>query len=81
MRQHPEEVSVAVRDSGPGVAPEPATEVFAHGFTEHGGRRGLGPAMTRRSRTGRGGSAGVHNDAGAVCTARLPVGPGPRSTP
>lgn len=74
-------VSVVVRDSGPGVAPELATEVFAHGFTtkaaEHGGQRGLGLALTRQACRRRGGSVEVHNAGGAVFTAVLPVQPVP----
>jgi two-component system CitB family sensor kinase len=70
-------VSVVVRDSGPGVAPEIATEVFTHGFTtkaaEHGGRRGLGLAVTRQTCIRRGGTVEVHNSKGAVFTAVLPV--------
>ena len=70
-------VSVVVRDSGPGVAPEIATEVFTHGFTtkaaEHGGRRGLGLALTRQTCRRRGGSVSVHNADGAVFTAVLPL--------
>ncbi|PXY31434.1 sensor histidine kinase [Prauserella muralis] len=72
-----EAVSVVVRDSGPGVAPEIATEVFTHGFTtkaaEHGGARGLGLALTRQICRRRGGSVDVHNADGAVFTAVLPV--------
>ncbi|AXB46501.1 sensor histidine kinase [Amycolatopsis albispora] len=67
IRQDSERVEVVVRDSGPGVAPEIATEVFAHGFTtkaaEHGGQRGLGLALTRQTCIRRGGSVEVHNAA------------------
>ncbi|WP_026360600.1 sensor histidine kinase [Amycolatopsis nigrescens] len=83
VRHHPDEVSVVVRDSGPGVAPEIATEVFAHGFTtkaaEHGGQRGLGLALTRQTCKRRGGSVEVHSftggteRSGAEFTARLPI--------
>jgi two-component system, CitB family, sensor kinase len=72
------EVRVVVRDSGPGVAPELAQEVFRRGFTtkaaEHGGQRGIGLALTRRACLRRGGSVAVHNEGGAVFTARLPLG-------
>jgi len=77
IRRGDDEVSVVVRDSGPGVAPEIATEVFRHGFTtkaaEHGGARGLGLALTRQTCLRRGGRVGVHNAGGAVFTAVLPV--------
>ncbi|MEO6083381.1 MAG: sensor histidine kinase [Umezawaea sp.] len=69
------DVVVEVRDSGPGVAPEIAEEVFNNGFTTKAaeqGQRGLGLALTRQACLRRGGSVRVHNDAGAVFTARLP---------
>lgn len=79
IRQRDNVVSVVVRDSGPGVAPEIATEVFQHGFTtkaaEHGGQRGLGLALTRQTCIRRGGSVEVHNSGGAVFTATLPIHP------
>ncbi len=77
IRQDAGAVSVVVRDSGPGVALEIATEVFTHGFTtkaaEHGGQRGLGLALTRQTCLRRGGSVAVHNADGAVFTAVLPT--------
>ncbi|PRY32720.1 sensor histidine kinase [Umezawaea tangerina] len=69
------EVLVVVRDSGPGVAPEIAEEVFKNGFTTKAaeqGQRGLGLALTRQTCLRRGGAVRVHNDEGAVFTARLP---------
>lgn len=77
------EVTVVVRDSGPGVAPEIVTEVFGHGFTTKAasdGERGLGLALTRRTCHRRGGSVSVHNADGAVFTARLPTSPTPEPT-
>lgn len=72
-------VNVEVRDSGPGIAPEIAEEVFRHGFTtkaaEHDGQRGLGLALTRQTCVRRGGSVAVRNDDGAVFTATLPMDP------
>ncbi|GAA1543859.1 ATP-binding protein [Actinomadura kijaniata] len=68
-------VVVVVRDSGPGVAPEIATEVFRRGFTTKAaeqGRRGLGLALTRQICVRRGGSVDVRNDSGAEFTAVLP---------
>jgi two-component system, CitB family, sensor kinase len=79
LRQADTEVHVVVRDSGPGVAPELAREVFRHGFTtkaaEEGGQRGLGLAITRQACVRRGGSVSVHNAEGAVFTATLPIVP------
>jgi two-component system CitB family sensor kinase len=69
-------VRVMVRDSGPGVAPELAEEVFEHGFTTKAaadGRRGIGLALIRMVCTRRGGQVRVRNDDGAVFTAELPV--------
>ena len=69
-----DEVLVVVTDSGPGVAPDIAEEVFRHGFTtkaaEEGGQRGLGLALTRQTCLRRRGSVEVR---GAVFTARLGV--------
>jgi sensor histidine kinase regulating citrate/malate metabolism len=76
VRSAPDEVVVVVRDSGPGVAAGLAEEVFRHGFTTKAaeqGRRGLGLALTRQTCLRRGGSVRVHNEDGAVFTARLPV--------
>jgi two-component system, CitB family, sensor kinase len=69
-------VRVVVRDSGPGVAPELAEEVFEHGFTTKAaadGQRGIGLALIRMVCARRGGQVRVHNDDGAVFTAELPV--------
>jgi sensor histidine kinase regulating citrate/malate metabolism len=69
-----DEVLVVVTDSGPGVAPDIAEEIFRHGFTtkaaEEGGQHGLGLALTRQTCRRRGGSVEV---TGAVFTARLGV--------
>lgn len=69
-------VLVEVCDSGPGVAPDLADEVFRHGFTtkvaQSGGARGLGLALTRQACVRRGGWVRVRNDNGAVFTALLP---------
>ena len=72
--RHDDEVTVVVRDSGPGVAPEIVEEVFRHGFTTkaaRGGERGLGLALTRQICRRRGGWVQVRNERGAVFTARL----------
>jgi two-component system CitB family sensor kinase len=69
-------VRVMVRDSGPGVAPELAEEVFEHGFTTKAadnGQRGIGLALIRMVCARRGGTVSVRNDHGAVFTAELPV--------
>jgi two-component system, CitB family, sensor kinase len=76
------QVRVVVRDSGPGVAPELAEEVFEHGFTTKAaadGQRGIGLALIRMVCARRGGQVRVHNDDGAVFTAELPVSAGASS--
>lgn len=68
------DITVMVRDCGPGVAPELAHEVFRHGFTtKDADGRGLGLALTRLVCRRRGGDITVRNDGGAVFTARLPT--------
>jgi len=78
LRQDAASVEIVVRDSGPGVAPELAQEVFAHGFTTKaaaGGERGIGLAMTRLVCRRRGGEVAVTNteDGGAAFIARMSV--------
>jgi two-component system CitB family sensor kinase len=81
LRQDASSVEIVVRDSGPGVAPELAQEVFAHGYTTkaaEGGERGIGLALTRLVCRRRGGEVAVTNtDDGAVFTARMSLGPVP----
>ncbi|MCX5554818.1 ATP-binding protein [Streptomyces sp. NBC_00038] len=78
LRQDASSVEIVVRDSGPGVAPELAHEVFSHGFTTkaaQGGDRGIGLALTRLVCKRRGGEVSVANThAGAMFTARMSVG-------
>ncbi|MBB1255673.1 ATP-binding protein [Streptomyces alkaliterrae] len=73
MSERKREVRVRVRDSGPGVAPELAEEVFRHGFTTKAAardsQRGLGLAITRLVCTRRGGDVSAD---GAAFTAVLP---------
>ena len=77
LRQDASSVEIVVRDSGPGVAPGLAQEVFAHGFTTKaaaGGERGIGLAMTRLVCRRRGGEVAVTNtEDGAVFVARMSV--------
>ncbi|PRX49386.1 sensor histidine kinase regulating citrate/malate metabolism [Prauserella shujinwangii] len=78
LRQDATTVEIVVQDSGPGVAPELAQEVFSHGFTTkaaQAGERGIGLALTRRVCKRRGGEIAVTNtDDGAMFTARMTVG-------
>lgn len=85
LRQDASSVEIVVRDSGPGVAPELAQEVFSHGFTTkaaQGGDRGIGLALTRLVCKRRGGEVSVANtEAGAMFSARMSVGrPADRAT-
>nr|AEG64692.1 two component system histidine kinase [Streptomyces viridochromogenes] len=85
LRQDASSVEIVVRDSGPGVAPELAQEVFSHGFTTkaaQGGDRGIGLALTRLVCKRRGGEVSVANTrSGAMFTARMSVGrPAERAT-
>ncbi|GAA5041765.1 ATP-binding protein [Thermocatellispora tengchongensis] len=82
VRTDAEGLHVRVRDSGPGITPELAEEVFRDGFTTkaaQAGRRGLGLALTRQACRRRGGWVRVDNpgagEGGAVFTALLPVAP------
>jgi sensor histidine kinase regulating citrate/malate metabolism len=77
LRQDASSVEIVVRDSGPGVAPELAREVFAHGFTTKAaqeGERGIGLALTRLVCERHGGEVSVTNTPdGAMFTARMTV--------
>ncbi|HWS37573.1 MAG TPA: ATP-binding protein [Actinoplanes sp.] len=74
LRQDRSTVEIMVSDSGPGVAPSLAHEVFAHGYTTKAaeqGERGIGLALTRLVCTRHGGEVAV---AGSMFTARLSLG-------
>ncbi|MEU9185545.1 ATP-binding protein [Streptomyces sp. NPDC048484] len=77
LRQDASSVEIVVRDSGPGVAPELAREVFSHGFTTKAaqeGERGIGLALTRLVCERHGGEISVTNTSdGAMFTARMTV--------
>jgi sensor histidine kinase regulating citrate/malate metabolism len=67
---------VQVADSGPGVPAERVDEIFDRGFStkpSDASGRGVGLALVQVVCERRGGSVSVHNDDGAVFTARLPV--------
>jgi sensor histidine kinase regulating citrate/malate metabolism len=71
------DVVVTVRDSGPGVSPEVAADVFRRGFSTKvaafDGQRGIGLALVRLLCVRRGGDVRLANDGGAVFIARLPA--------
>ncbi|TCO45011.1 sensor histidine kinase regulating citrate/malate metabolism [Kribbella antiqua] len=69
-------VRIQVRDSGPGVDSAMQHRVFAHGFStknSESGDHGIGLALVRVICRKRGGDVTVHNDAGAVFVATLPM--------
>jgi len=71
---------VQVADSGPGVPADRVDEIFRRGFSTKPGDasgRGVGLALVQIVCERRGGSVSVHNDDGAVFTARLPHDRGP----
>jgi two-component system CitB family sensor kinase len=76
IRTDDEGVLVRVHDSGPGVDPEVAGEIFRDGFTTKvatgTGRRGLGLALVSQAVHRRGGRVSVENEGGAVFTVFLP---------
>ncbi|MGW6751879.1 ATP-binding protein [Streptomyces sp. NPDC055006] len=78
LRQDASSVEVVVRDSGPGLPPEVAREVFAHGFTTKAaqeGERGIGLALTKLVCERHSGEISVATTAdGAMFTAHMPLG-------
>jgi sensor histidine kinase regulating citrate/malate metabolism len=73
-----EAVLVQVADSGPGVPAD--AEIFRRGYTTKPGDasgRGVGLALVQLVCERRSGTVSVHNDEGAVFTARLPRHRGP----
>jgi sensor histidine kinase regulating citrate/malate metabolism len=80
IRHDAASVEIRVSDSGPGVSPEVAAEVFTHGFTTKAataGERGIGLALTRLVCQRRGGEVQVASaeEGGAMFTARLGIAP------
>jgi two-component system CitB family sensor kinase len=80
IRQDTASVEISVSDSGPGVPPEVAQEVFVHGFTTKAataGERGIGLALTRLVCQSRGGEVRVAStpEGGATFVAELGISP------
>jgi sensor histidine kinase regulating citrate/malate metabolism len=80
VREDDAEVIVTVSDSGPGVSPKLAADVFRHGFSTKtagtDGQRGIGLSLVRLVCERRGGEVRLAGDGGAVFVARLPIGAG-----
>ncbi|MFF9792533.1 sensor histidine kinase [Streptomyces bacillaris] len=65
-----------VSDTGAGIGPEEADEVFRRGWSTHGAGRGLGLALVRQAAHRNGGSVELDRapEGGARFTVRLPLG-------
>jgi two-component system, CitB family, sensor kinase len=76
IRDEREGIHLQVHDSGPGIDPAVADEIFEDGFTTKAGngsgRRGLGLALVRQSVRRRGGTVEVENVMGAMFRVFLP---------
>ena len=73
-----DDVLLQVADTGPGVPPDAADEIFRRGYSTKPGDasgRGVGLALVQLVAERRDGSVSVHNDGGAVFTVRLPQAP------
>jgi len=72
-----DEVTVEVRDDGPGIPDEALARIFETGWSTKAGdavgRRGLSLALVGATAERLGGSVEAHNDGGAVFTVRVPV--------
>ncbi len=71
LTEGPEGVGVRVRDSGPGISPTHANEIWREGFTTKRGiaHHGLGLALVRHLTEGRGGWVRVTSDGSTEFTA------------
>jgi len=76
IRDEPDGTYIRVHDSGPGIDPAVADEIFEDGFTTKVARgttrRGLGLALVRQAVRRRGGSVEVENEEGALFRVFLP---------
>ncbi|MFD4339909.1 ATP-binding protein [Streptomyces anulatus] len=69
------ELLLRVADTGAGIGPEEADEVFRRGWSTHGAGRGLGLALVRQAAYRNGGTVELDRgpDGGARFTVRLPL--------
>lgn len=72
VRERAAGIYIRVRDSGPGIDPARAAEIFEEGKTSKPGHYGVGLALVDQIARKRGGWVRATNDAGAVFTASLP---------
>ncbi|MFE9012484.1 sensor histidine kinase [Streptomyces cyaneofuscatus] len=70
------ELLLRVSDTGAGIGPEEADEVFRRGWSTHGAGRGLGLALVRQAAHRNGGAVELDRapEGGARFTVRLPLG-------
>lgn len=70
------ELLLRVSDTGAGIGPEEADEVFRRGWSTHGAGRGLGLALVRQAAHRNGGNVELDRapEGGARFTVRLPLG-------
>lgn len=73
------ELLLRVADTGAGVDPDVAAEVFHRGWSTHGAGRGLGLALVQQAVHRAGGTVALSGgpDGGAEFTVRLPLAPSP----
>jgi len=67
----PQGIEIAVRDTGPGIAPDDLPRIFAAGFSTRAGSSGLGLAVCRRILEQHGGSIAVESRPGRGANFRL----------
>ncbi|MFB7667052.1 ATP-binding protein [Kitasatospora sp. NPDC056138] len=67
------ELLLRISDTGPGIDPQAATEVFRRGWSTKSGGRGLGLALVAQTARRNGGTVEVGRERGAVLTVRLPL--------
>jgi two-component system CitB family sensor kinase len=81
-----DELVLQVHDSGPGIDPLLAGEIFRDGYTtkvanDGATQRGLGLALVSQAVRRRGGRIAVENEGGALFTVTVPLRPRPRPEP
>lgn len=76
-----DEVLLRVADTGAGIDPADAAEVFDRGWSTHGTGRGIGLALVRQAVRRNGGTVELDHgpEGGARFTVRLPLTPGARA--
>lgn len=76
------ELLLRVADTGPGIDPDDAAEVFDRGWSTHGAGRGIGLALVQQAVHRNAGTVALDRgpDGGARFTVRLPLAGGNRTT-